>query len=74
MHKLSEFFFKKKNWSQMIQNCLIRLEIAKKNFGDRWWFSAVVAVPSTFLHGTQKIIIKATAMTNLIAVTHFLAD
>ena len=31
MHKLSEFFFKKISWSQMIQNCLIRLEMAKKN-------------------------------------------
>ncbi len=31
MQKLREFFKKKISWSQMIQNCLIRREIAKKN-------------------------------------------
>ena len=31
MQKLTEFFSKKKSWSQMIQNCLIRREMAKKN-------------------------------------------
>ena len=32
MQKLTENFFKKKSWSQMIQNCLIRREMAKKKF------------------------------------------
>ena len=30
--KTKGIFFKKKSWSQMIQNCLIRREMAKKKF------------------------------------------
>ncbi len=30
--KSKGIFFQKKSWSQMIQNCLIRREMAKKNF------------------------------------------
>ena len=37
--KYKEIFFKKKSWSQMIQNCLIRREMAKKKF-RRQKFSA----------------------------------
>ncbi len=42
-------FFKKKSWSQMIQICLIRREMAKKKFGGRRHFSAVAAAPPPFL-------------------------
>ena len=38
----------------MIQNCLIRREMAKKNFGGRWRFSAVVAVPTPFFFKVSK--------------------
>ncbi len=39
--KIRNFFSKKKSWSQMIPNRLIRREMKKKNFfggsGNRWW-------------------------------------
>ena len=38
----------------MIQNCLIRREMAKKKFGGRWRFSAVVAVPTPFFFKVSK--------------------
>jgi len=33
--KTKEIFFKKISWSQMIQNCPIQREMAKKKFGGR---------------------------------------
>ena len=48
MLNLRDFFLEKKSWSQMIQNCLIRREMAKKKFGGKWRFSAVEAVPPPF--------------------------
>ncbi len=33
--KTKKFFFKKKSWSHMIPNCIIRREMQKKNF---FWF------------------------------------
>ena len=49
MQKLREFFSKKKiSLSQMIQNCLIRREMAKKKFGGRRRFSAAAAGPPPF--------------------------
>jgi len=44
MLNLREFFLEKKSWSQMIQNCLIRREMAKKKFCRRRRFSAAAAV------------------------------
>ena len=46
-------------------------ERAKKQFEERWQFSAVAAVPPKFRHNPTLFFIKATAMPNIMAVTLF---
>ena len=59
---------------QMIQKCLIQLEIPKK-FDGKWRFLAVVAVSSRFLHNFMILFsIKATTIPHLCAVTNILAE
>ena len=68
--KTKEFFFEKKSWSQMIQNCLIQREMAKKIFAGDGGSGGFAAVFRSFLIN----IIKATAIPKLTALTHFLAE
>ncbi len=57
--KSKGIFFGIKSWSQMIQNCLIRREIAKKKFGGKWRFSAVEAVPPPIFLDIREICPKS---------------
>ena len=72
--KCKVIFWKKISWSQMIQKCIIQREMAKKNFGGWWRFSAVAVVSPPFLRSSLINIIKATAIPKLTAVTLFLAE
>ena len=51
MQKQTENFFKKKSWSQMIQNCLIRREKAKKIRRQMAVFDGIAAVSLVFQVG-----------------------
>ncbi len=49
MQKLRKFFLKKKFSSQMIQNCLIRREMAKKNWRQMAVFGGSGGTAAVFL-------------------------
>ena len=61
-------FYEKKSLSQMIENCLLWREKAKK-FGGKRRFSAGAAVPPPFLHSSILFFTKATAVPNFKAET-----